>query len=95
MQSADIFQSKRKSFYTSVLGREKQGLMCCNAKGKVATDGTGKMEDFHAVRSPAIKCLTQLIVVAKVQDLNWSEKRSVTESLFRLDVFKSAGSDMM
>ena len=93
MQSADTFQSKRKSFYMSVLGRGKQALMCRNVKGKV--DGAGKTEDFHGFRLPAIRCLTQLIVVTKVQDLNWSEKRSVTESLFRLDVFKSAGSDIM
>jgi len=50
-------QRKRRSFDMSILGREKQGLMCCSAKGKVATDGTGKAEDFDAFRSPAVRCL--------------------------------------
>lgn len=95
IQSAGAFQSKRNSFYASVWGRGKQGLMCCNEKGRVSTDGAGKKADFRAFKSPTIRCLTQLIVVTKVQDLNLSEKRSVTESLFRLDVFKSAGSDIM
>lgn len=79
MQSADAFQSKRKSLYVSILASEKQGLMCCNVKGKISTRSAGKMEDFHVFRSPAIRCLTQLIVVTKVQDVNLSEKRSVTK----------------
>lgn len=66
--------------------------MCCSEKGRAATDGAGKMEEFHGFRSPAMRCLTQLTAVTEVQELNSSEKTSVTESLFRVDVLKSAGS---
>lgn len=57
-----------------VLGRGKQGLKSCSTKGKVATDGAGKTADFCGFRSPAIRCLMQLIAVMKVQDRNLSEK---------------------
>lgn len=42
-----------------------------------------------------MRCLTQLTAVTEVQELNSSEKTSVTESLFRVDVLKSAGSGAM
>lgn len=63
--------------------------MCCSEKGRAATDGAGKMEEFHGFRSPAMRCLTQL---TEVQELNSSEKTSVTGSLFGVDVLESAGS---
>lgn len=50
------------------------------------------MEEFRGFRSPAVRCVTQLTAVTQVQELNSSERTSVTESLFRVDVLRSAGS---
>lgn len=65
--------------------------MCHSEKGRAATDGAGKMEEFCGFRSAVMRCLTQLTAVTEVQELNWSEKTSVTDSLFRVDVLQSAG----